>query len=264
MQLYGLNKQTLLVAAGRKKFGPSVQGGASVHDLDLLHEAEPALLGGGSERSSSGDGLPLDGVGHPLVLELPDVAGQAGSHPFAAVPEGVGVVVVPTLPVRLGQPSVGLLPLADCRHLRLVDGAGVQASGPLQGAVLRPSSAVAIAVEGPLRWEAVVDHLHVVPSYDLAEVGHGSVTQLDGVAVEDATEGVADWEAAVQDVEELLPNPCLHSHAVGWVEPDQLPVASASDPPCPLLLRLEGQLLRVAGPLKRLLVDPLGGIKDLL
>ena len=83
MQLYGLNKQTLLVAAGRKKFGPSVQGGASVHDLDLLHEAEPALLGGGSERSSSGDGLPCDGVGHPLVLELPDVAGQAGSHPFA-------------------------------------------------------------------------------------------------------------------------------------------------------------------------------------
>ena len=50
MQLYGLNKQTLLVAAGRKKFGPSVQGGASVHDLDLLHEAEPALLGGGSEQ----------------------------------------------------------------------------------------------------------------------------------------------------------------------------------------------------------------------
>ena len=79
MQLYGLNKQTLLEAAGRTKFGPSVQGGASVHDLDLLHESELVLLGGGSERSSSGDGLPLDGVGHPLVLELPDVAGQAGS-----------------------------------------------------------------------------------------------------------------------------------------------------------------------------------------
>ena len=44
MQFYGLDKQTLLVAAGRKKFGPSVQGGAGVHDLDLLHEAEPALL----------------------------------------------------------------------------------------------------------------------------------------------------------------------------------------------------------------------------
>ena len=39
-----------------------------MHDLDLLHQAQPALLGGGGEDPGSGDGLPLDGVGHPCVL----------------------------------------------------------------------------------------------------------------------------------------------------------------------------------------------------
>ena len=85
-----------------------------MHDLHLFHQAEAAHLGGGGEGPGRGDEPPLDGVGHPLVLQLPDMSGQPGPHPLVAVPEGVGVVVVPTLPVRLGQANVGLVHLANC------------------------------------------------------------------------------------------------------------------------------------------------------
>ena len=44
-----------------------------MHNLDLLHQAESAPLGGGGEGPGGGDGLPLDCVGHPLVLQLPDI-----------------------------------------------------------------------------------------------------------------------------------------------------------------------------------------------
>ena len=235
-----------------------------MHNLDLLHQAESAPLGGGGEGPGGGDGLPLDCVGHPLVLQLPDVSCQSGSHPLSTVPESVRVVVVSGLPVGLGQPDVGLVHLAHCRHRGLVDGVGVEAPGPLHGAVLRPTSAVAVAVERSLNWEVVVDHLHVVPRYDLAQIGHRPVGQLDGVTVEDTVEGVADREAAVEDGEELVADLGLDRHAERGVEPRNLPPASSPDSACSLLLRFVNQLLLVAGPLERLLVDPLGGVEDLL
>ena len=85
-----------------------------MHDLHLLHQAQPALLGGGCEGPGGGDDLPLDGVGHPCVLQPPDVPCQRGPHPLSAVPECVRVVVVSGLPLRLGQANVGLVHLANC------------------------------------------------------------------------------------------------------------------------------------------------------
>ena len=91
----------------------------------------------------------------------------ASKVPLAAVSEGVGVVVVPTLPVGLGQSNVGLVHLAHCRHRGLVDAAGVEAPGSLHWAVDRPSPTVAVAVERPLDGEVVIHHLDVVPGNDL-------------------------------------------------------------------------------------------------
>ena len=85
-----------------------------MHDFHFLHKTKTTHLGGGGEGPGRGDGLPLQGVGHPLVLQLPDVASQPRPHPLAAVPEGVRVIVVPGLPLRLGQANVGLVRLANC------------------------------------------------------------------------------------------------------------------------------------------------------
>ena len=83
------------------------------------------------------------------------------------------------------------------------------------------------------------------------------------MAVEEPMEYVADWEGEVEDGEEPLADLGAHTHAEWWVEPDHL--ASTGPPPaCPLILRLEDQLLLVAGSLERLLVDSFGGVEDLL
>ena len=45
----------------------------------------------------------------------------------------------------------------------MVDRVGVQASGSLHGAVLCPSTAVAVGVERPLNWQLVLQQFGVVP-----------------------------------------------------------------------------------------------------
>ena len=52
---------------------------------------------------------------YPLVLEAPDVFGEAGSTALAGVFEVLLVVGMPHLPLRLGDPQVGLV-----RHLLLL------------------------------------------------------------------------------------------------------------------------------------------------
>ena len=83
------------------------------------------------------------------------------------------------------------------------------------------------------------------------------------MAVEEPIKWVADWERGVENVEEPLADLGAHTHAERWVEPDQL-ASTGPLPACPLLLRLEDQLLLVASLLERLLVDSFGGVEDLL
>ena len=129
-----------------------------MHDHHFLCQTKPAHLGGGGEGLCPGEDLPLDGVVHPLVLQLPHVAGQGGLVPLGGVFEVRLVVAVPRLPLRHGEADVRLL-LAGRLHLRLVYGVSDQAPGSLHGAVLCPSTAVAVRVERPLNWQLLINFL---------------------------------------------------------------------------------------------------------
>ena len=74
------------------------------------------------------------------------------------------------------------------------------------------------------------------------------------MAVEEPMEWVAEWKGGVEYGEEPLADLGAHTHAERWVKPDHL-ASTGPLPACPLLLRLEDQLLLVAGSLERLLVD---------
>ena len=146
-----------------------------MHDHHFLCQTKPAHLGGGGEGLCPGEDLPLDGVVHPLVLQLPHVAGQGGLAPLRRVFEVGLMVAVTGLPLWHGEADVGLLLLAGHLHLRLVDGVGVQAPGSLHGAVLCPSTAVAVRVERPLNWQLVLQQFGVVPGDDATQIGHSVV-----------------------------------------------------------------------------------------
>ena len=74
---------------------------------------------GWTEGAGLGHQGPADGVvrvlHHPLVLEAPDVFGEAGTAALAGFFEVLLVVGVPHLPLRLGDPQVRLV-----RHLLLL------------------------------------------------------------------------------------------------------------------------------------------------
>ena len=112
--------------------------------------------------------FPLDVVVLPLVFQVPHVAGQGGLAPLRRVFEVCLVVAVPRLPLRHGETDVRLL-LAGRLHLRVVNGVGVQAPGSLHGAVLCPSTAVAVRVERPLNWQLVLQQFGVVPGDDATQ-----------------------------------------------------------------------------------------------
>ena len=65
--------------------------------------------------------------------------------------------------------------LPSCLHLRLVNGVGVQAPGSLHGAILWPSTAVAVRIERPLNWQLVLQRFVVVPGDDATQIGHSAV-----------------------------------------------------------------------------------------
>ena len=84
--------------------------------------------------------------------------------------------------------------------------------------------------------------------------------------VEGAPQLASNWEALVQQRQEVAAQLGGHGGAVGWVEPDYS--ASSAPPPCfsppSSGLRLVDQLLLVAGPLERLDIGTLGGVEDFL
>ena len=51
--------------------------------------------------------------------------------------------------------------------------------------IVNPTTAFAVGVGGSLLGEGVGHHLGVVPTDDLGQVGHGPVTELDRVPIED-------------------------------------------------------------------------------
>ena len=163
------------MSAGGEEFCALVQGRSSVHNHHFLCQTKPAHLRGGGEGLRPGEDLPLDGVVHPLVLQVPYMAGQGGLVPLRRVLEVGFVVGVASLPLWHGEADVGLLLLAGHLHLRLVDGVGVQAPGSLHGAVLCPSTAVAVRVERPLNWQLALQEFGVVPSDDATQIGHSAV-----------------------------------------------------------------------------------------
>ena len=59
---------------------PLVDGGELrlAHDGELLHEAEPAAVGGGVVVGVGGQGLPLDIERVVAILEAPDMTSQTG------------------------------------------------------------------------------------------------------------------------------------------------------------------------------------------
>ena len=59
---------------------PLVEGGLLLleQDVPALQEAEAALLRGGVVAAGSGQDAPVQLVGDPLVLQLPDVGDEVG------------------------------------------------------------------------------------------------------------------------------------------------------------------------------------------
>ena len=59
---------------------PLVEGGLLLTEQDVpaLKEAEAALLGGGAVAAGGGQDGPVQLVGDPLVLQLPDVGAEGG------------------------------------------------------------------------------------------------------------------------------------------------------------------------------------------
>ena len=153
-----------------------------MHDHHFLRQTKAAHLGGGGEGLRPGEDLPLDGVVHPLVLQIPHVAGQGGLVPLGGVFEVGLVVSVPRLPLRHGEANVRLLP-AGRLHLRLVDGVGVQAPGAVHWTVLGSSLTVAVGVEEPLDREVIL--LWAAPDWQHKErQGSGYVQSLFRVCSE--------------------------------------------------------------------------------
>ena len=78
--------------AGCKNLVPLVDGGELrlAHDGELLHEAEPAAVGGGVVVGVGGQGPPLDVERVVAILEAPDMTSQTGVDPFGTVFEAGG------------------------------------------------------------------------------------------------------------------------------------------------------------------------------
>ena len=74
----------MLVEAGCKELVPLVDGGELrlAHDDELLHEAEPAAVGGGVVVGVGCQRLPRDVEVVVAILEAPDVTSQTGVDPF--------------------------------------------------------------------------------------------------------------------------------------------------------------------------------------
>ena len=145
-----------------------------MHYHHFLSQTKSTHFGGRGEGLRPCEDFPLDVVVLPLVFQVPHVAGQGGLAPLRRVFEVGLVVAVPCPPLRHGEADVRLL-LAGRLHLRLVNGVGVQAPGSLHGAVLCPSTAVAVRVEQPLNWQLVLQQFGVVPGDDATQIGHSAV-----------------------------------------------------------------------------------------
>ena len=162
-----------------KELIPLVDGGdvRSVHDGVLLHQAQPAAVGGGVEVRVGGQRRPRDVEGTVGILESPDMPSEAGVDPLGAVLEGGFVVSVPHLECVGGEADVTDVRFALLLHLGMIQDVGVQAPRPLHGTVFLPTSTVAVAVSGQLALEGLVlaEHLVVVGSDDLCHVRHGPV-----------------------------------------------------------------------------------------
>ena len=83
------------------------------------------------------------------------------------------------------------------------------------------------------------------------------------MSVESSSQNVADWEALVQQLEEVLPQFGGHGGAVGRIEPESLP----SSPLCTLVgpcCWLKSEQLLVTRAFQCLLKWPLGSVEKLL
>ena len=204
-------REELVAAVDRRLLG-------LVHQDELLAQTQPARVVAGPVGLAAGEDPPLHLRLDPLVLEGPDVAAQLGLLPLGCVPERGLVVSVPELP-RGGTDAHVLhqgLPLG--RHLGLVDDPGVFAPAPFHHANSVLALAVAVGVlQVDGGWGG---DLSIVAGHYFAKIGHGSVTQLHCVSVEDLVEGVIRGKASVQELEELPANVGLDRQAERWVEPD--------------------------------------------
>ena len=95
------------------------------------------------------------------------------------------MVVVTELPGGGRHANVPLLGLANGCDVGLVDDVAVLTPGSIHWAFVSPTTAVAVGVEGSLLGEGVGHHLGIVPTDDFGQVGHGPVTELDRVPIED-------------------------------------------------------------------------------
>ena len=112
---------------------------------------------------------------------------------------------------------------------------------------------------------AALDHLVVVLGDHLGHISHGSVRDLDCVAVEDTSQSMARGKAGLDEGEEGAGHVGLHPLVVGGVEPGD--PALAASPPWLVGLLVHpggcvGELVLVASPGKRLLVRGNCCLKD--
>ena len=62
--------------------------------------------------------------------------------------------------------------------------------------------------------------IFIVASYDLADIGHCSITNFESVSVEHFTELVGRWEALVNQFQDLLPCSWFYTCWERWIEVD--------------------------------------------
>ena len=118
---------------------PLVDGGdvRSVHDGVLLHQAQPAAVGGGVVVGVGCQHLPRDVEVVVAILEAPDMASQTCVDPFGTVFEAGLMVAVPHFEGVRCEADVGGVGLALLLHLGLVQDVGVLAPCSLHRTVDR-------------------------------------------------------------------------------------------------------------------------------
>ena len=187
----GFQREPCLVPAVGEDLEPLVEGGLLLleQDVPALQEAEAALLRGGVVASGSGQDGPVQLVGDPLILQLPNVGAEGGALLLLVV----DIAVVPGDPLFGGVDGVArVVPHFGGgqrdwvgrgwpwrRHggsdLGVVDNTFCQAL-VVQGAGEVGGLAVAqVTWLLDRRRLTIPDHLAVVFGDHLGHVGHGAV-----------------------------------------------------------------------------------------